>query len=253
MDYLKIFSIVLPSVFFAGIVDSIAGGGGLISVPAYLASGLPPHIVLGNNKFSSSIGTLFATFIYKKNRMIDIKVALSSGLFALVGSFLGTKSVLVFSPDFLRYILVILIPLIATYTLVNKKFGEKNQSNEIPIKRKIFLSMIAGFVIGFYDGFFGPGTGSLLILFNTLVLKYDLTTANGNTKVINLASNIASVLTFIANGKVIFIIGIPAAIAGIFGNVLGAKIEISKGAKIIRPVFIFVLVLLMIKILWDII
>ncbi|MGE3063789.1 MAG: TSUP family transporter [bacterium] len=253
MDYLRIFSIVLPSVFLAGLVDSIAGGGGLISVPAYLASGLPPHFALGNNKFSSSIGTLFATLMYRKSRMIDMKVALFSALFALGGSFLGTRTVLLMNPDFLRYVLVILIPIIAAYTLINKKFGEKDKSHEIPMKRKIGLSVIAGFVIGFYDGFFGPGTGSFLILFNTLFLKYDLATANGNTKVVNLASNIAAVVTFIASGKVIFIIGMPAAIAGVLGNVLGAKIAITKGAKIIRPVFIFALALLMIKILSDII
>jgi len=253
MDYLRIFSIVLPSIFLAGLIDSIAGGGGLISLPAYIAAGLPPHFALGNNKFSSSIGTLFATLMYRKNRMIDMKVALSSGLFALVGSFLGAKTVLILNPDFLKYILVILIPIIAVYTLINKKFGEKNESHEIPLKIRIFLSVIAGFVIGFYDGFFGPGTGSFLILFNTLVLRYDLPTANGNTKVVNLASNIAAVVTFLINGKVLLIIGIPAACAGVLGNVLGAKIAITKGAKIIRVVFIFALDLLMIKILSDII
>ena len=253
MDYVRVFAIVIPSVFFAGIVDSIAGGGGLISLPAYVAAGLPPHFALGNNKFSSSIGTLFATLMYRKSRMIDMKVALTSAAFALGGSFLGTRVVLLLNPDFLRYVLVILVPIIAVYTLINKKFGEKNNSSEIKMKKKLFLSGIAGFGIGFYDGFFGPGTGSFLILFNALALKYDLATANGNTKVVNLASNIAAVTTFIIGGKVIFLIGIPAAVAGVLGNILGARIAITKGAKVIRPVFIFALALLMIKILWDII
>jgi len=253
MDYAKIFSIVLPSVFLGGLIDSMAGGGGLISLPAYLAAGLPPHFALGNNKFSSSVGTLFATLMYRKSRMIDMKPALMSAFFALGGSFLGTRAVLLLNPDFLRYILVILVPIIAVYTLINKKFGEENRSNEVSLQKKLLLSSAAGFGIGFYDGFFGPGTGSFLILFNALALKYDLATANGNTKVVNLASNIAAVVTFIIGGKVIFLIGIPAAAAGILGNVLGAKLAITKGAKIIRPVFILVLLLLMIKILWDII
>jgi uncharacterized membrane protein YfcA len=248
---LQVFLIVLPAVFLAGLVDSIAGGGGLLSVPAYMAAGLPPHYVLGNNKFSSSFGTMFATLRYHHHGMIDFRVALLSAFFALGGSFLGSSAVLLLRPDFLRYLLVVLIPLVAVFTLANRSLGKENRSHCQPRKRKYLLAASASLLLGFYDGFFGPGMGMFLILFFTLALKYDFVTANANTKVVNLASNIAAVVTFIAHGKVVFAIGIPAAAAGIAGNLLGARLVIKRGGSVIRPVFIFTLLLLFGKILCD--
>jgi len=248
---LLVFSIVLPAVFLAGLVDSIAGGGGLLSVPAYLAAGLPPHFALGNNKFSSCFGTLFATLRYHQHGMIDVRVALLSALFALGGSFLGASAVLLLRPGFLRWLLVVLIPLVAIFTLAHRSLGLSNRSADLPSRRKYSLAALASLLIGFYDGFFGPGTGTFLILFYTLALKYDFVTANANTKVVNLASNIAAVVTFVANGKVLFILGVPAAVAGIAGNLLGARLVIRRGAAIIRPVFIFTLILLFAKVFYD--
>jgi uncharacterized membrane protein YfcA len=248
---LHVFLIVLPAVFLAGVVDSIAGGGGLLSVPAYLAAGLPPHYVLGNNKFSSSFGTLFATLRYHQHGMIDVRVALLSAFFALIGSFLGSSAVLLLSADFLRILLVVLIPLVAVLTLSNRSLGRENHSHRQTRQRKYGLAALAALLLGFYDGFFGPGMGMFLILFFTLALKYDFVTANANTKVVNLASNIAAVITFIVHGKVIFAIGIPAAMAGIAGNLLGAKLVIKRGSSLIRPVFIFTLLLLFGKVLYD--
>jgi len=222
-----------------------------LSVPAYMAAGLPPHYVLGNNKFSSSFGTLIASLRYYQHGLIDIRVALLSAFFALIGSFLGTSAVLLLSPDFLRILLIILIPLVAALTLANRSLGRENRSQHQSRQRKYSLAALAALLIGFYDGFFGPGTGMFLIFFYTLVLKYDFVTANANTKVVNLASNVAAVITFIINGKIIYAIGIPAACAGVAGNLLGAKLVIKKGSAIIRPIFIFTLVLLFGKILFD--
>jgi uncharacterized membrane protein YfcA len=251
MNMLHIYLIVLPAVFLAGLVDSIAGGGGLLSVPAYLAAGLPPHYVLGNNKFSSSFGTLFSTLRYHQHGMIDVRVALLSAFFALIGSFSGSSAVLLLSPNFLRVLLVVLIPLVAVLTLTHRSLGRENRSQIQSRQRKYTLAVLAALLIGFYDGFFGPGTGMFLIFFYTLVLKYDFVTANANTKVVNLASNIAAVVTFIAHGKVIFAIGIPAAVAGIAGNLLGSKLVIRRGSSLIRPVFLFTLLLLFAKVLYD--
>jgi len=248
---LHTFLIVLPVIFLAGVVDSIAGGGGLLSVPAYLAAGLPPHYVLGTNKFSSSFGTFFATLRYHQHGLIDGRVALLSAFFALLGSGIGARAVLLIDPDFLRYLLVILIPVIAAFTMLNPSLGQENHSQQQTLKRKYSLAAIAAALIGFYDGFFGPGTGTFLILFYTLALKYDFVTANANTKVVNLASNIAAVITFIIHGKIIYAIGIPAAAAGIAGNLLGAKLVIKRGSSIIRSIFILALVLLLIKIIYD--
>lgn len=242
------FLLVLPIIFIAGLVDSIAGGGGLLSLPAYLAAGLPPHFALGNNKFSSVFGTTLSTIRYMKNGMVDIKIASTGALFALVGSGIGTRTVLLFDPEFLNYVLVFLIPMITIFVLIKKDFGKLNSSNENSIIKKIFLSSLVGLVIGFYDGFFGPGTGAFLIFFYTMTLKYDLRTANGNSKLINLASNLAAVTTFVLGGKVIFTLGIPAALCGIAGNILGSRLVIKNGNKIIRPIFLIVLTFLFVRI-----
>lgn len=246
-----VFLIVLPAVFLAGLVDSIAGGGGLLSVPAYMAAGLPPHFVLGNNKFSSSFGTLFATLRYHRHGLIDVGVALLSAVFALGGSFLGTSAVLLLSPAFLRWLLVVLVPLVAVFTLANRSLGRVDRSTDLPRRRKFLIAAPAALLLGFYDGFFGPGMGMFLILFFTLALKYDLVTANANTKVVNLASNVAAVATFVAHGKVIYAIGIPAAVAGIAGNLVGSRLVIRRGGRVIRPVFLFTLLLLFGKVLYD--
>lgn len=248
---LNTFIIVLPVVFLAGVVDSIAGGGGLLSVPAYMAAGLPPHHVLGTNKFSSSFGTFFATLRYHQHGLIDGRVALLSALFALAGSFLGANAVLLINPAFLRYLLIVLIPSITLFTMTHRSLGRINNSQLQSRQRKYVLSALAALLIGFYDGFFGPGTGTFLILFYTIALRYDFVTANANTKVVNLASNIAAMTAFIINGKIIYAVGIPAAAAGIAGNLLGAKLVIKRGSSIIRPIFIFALVLLFLKILYD--
>lgn len=250
-EYIIKLLIILPSIFIAGFVDSIAGGGGLISVPAYLAAGLPPHFALGTNKFSSTFGTLFATITYKQNKMIDLKIALTASTFALLGSFFGAKTVLLIKPDFLRYILIFLIPIITIFVLLKKDFGMVDRSKSIDKKKSLFLSSLAGVSIGFYDGFFGPGTGTFLILFFSLFLKYDFRMSNGNTKVVNLSSNVAALITFILNGKVLFLIGIPAAVCGIAGNLLGSKFAVQKGNTLIKIFFVFVLTILFIKIIFD--
>ncbi len=243
--------IALPLIFFAGFMDSIAGGGGLISLPVYLFVGLPPHFALGTNKFSSCWGTLFATSNYYRNKLIDFKTALISAAGALLGSWLGTRTVLMISPDFLNYILVILIPVIAVIFLINQKLGMKDLSAGFTLHRKLWLGLIAGLSIGFYDGFFGPGTGTFLILFFTLLLKYDFITANANTKVVNLASNIAAVITFAFAGRIYYPLAIPAAFCGILGNLCGSKLVILKGSPLIRQIFFFALAILLIRIIFN--
>lgn len=247
-DYLVVFTVI----FLAGMMDSIAGGGGLISLPTYLFIGMPPHMALGTNKFSSFWGTLFATSRYFRNKMIDVKIALISAGAALLGSWLGTRTVLLIRPDFLNYILILLIPIISVITILNQNLGSKNLSDGLSHRRKYGLGFIAGFVIGFYDGFFGPGTGTFLILFYAILLKYDYITANGNTKVVNLASNFAALITFAFSGKILYQLAIPAACFGIMGNLAGSRLVVLRGNKLIRKIFIFALLLLMIRVVWNV-
>lgn len=247
------FAIVLPFIFLAGLIDAIAGGGGLISLPAYVAAGLPMHAALATNKFSSAWGTLFSTANYLRAKVIDLPVAGLSAVFALTGSWLGTRTVLLLSSDFLRYLLVVLIPVVAVITLVRKNFGHVNHSHHHRLGVRLALGALAGLVIGFYDGFFGPGTGTFLILVYAALLHYDFVVANGNTKVVNLASNLAALATFLVAGKVFFPLAIPAAACGIAGNLIGSKLVIRNGNKLIRPIFVLALILLLGRIIYDLV
>lgn len=247
MDY----AIVLFFVFLAGLIDSIAGGGGLISLPAYWSVGVPPHYALGTNKFSSCFGTVFSTANYFRARMIDIPVAILSAVFALVGSWLGASTALKLSPTFLNYLLVVLIPLITVITLINKRLGNIDNSGKHKPISKLALGSLAGLVVGFYDGFFGPGTGTFLIIIYSAMLHYDFVKANGNTKVVNLASNIAALTTFWIAGKIYFPLAIPAAVCGITGNILGSKLVILRGNKLIREIFFVALILLFARVIYN--
>ncbi|MDD4223173.1 MAG: TSUP family transporter [Candidatus Cloacimonetes bacterium] len=245
------YAIVLPFIFLAGLIDSIAGGGGLISLPAYVAAGLPMHAALATNKFSSACGTVFSTARYFHAKMIDLPVALVSAGLALLGSFLGTSSVLLISGDFLRWLLLVVIPVIAVLTLIRKNFGRRDRSCQFKLGVRLLLGGLAGLLIGFWDGFFGPGTGTFLILVYALLLHYDFVVANGNTKVVNLASNLAALATFLIAGKVYFPLAIPAAAFGIAGNLIGSKLVVRNGNRLIKPIFVLALLLLLGRIVWD--
>lgn len=248
---LETYIIVLPFVFLAGLIDSIAGGGGLISLPAYLAAGVPPHMALANNKFSSTFGTMFSTVRYFRHGLVDPPVAFVSSAVALAGSFIGTRTVLMINPNFLKYILIVLIPAIALVIIIKKEIGTINGSQSLRLIRRMIIGGISGVIIGFYDGFFGPGTGTFLILIYVVFLKYDFSIANGNTKAVNLSSNAASLFAFFMFGNIDYYLAVPAALFGIAGNLAGSKLVIDRGNRIIRPVFIAALTLLFVKIVLD--
>ena len=248
---LRQYLIVCPLIFLAGLIDSVAGGGGLISLPAYMAAGLPAHMALGTNKLSSTFGTLMSSIRYVRQGRANLRAAALSIVFALMGSALGARVVLYVDPQFLKYALLGAIPIIAVFVLRKKSFGAVSTTHLLsPLKVFLFSSLI-GFVIGFYDGFFGPGTGTFLVLLYTGLLRCDLVTAAGNAKLVNLASNVAALATFIAGGVVNYRLGIPAMFCGIAGNYIGSGLALKKGAVIIRPMFIVALVLLVAYILND--
>lgn len=243
--------IVCPLVFLAGFIDSIAGGGGLISIPAYMFAGLPIHTAYGSNKLSACIGTVVAAINYFKNGKMNITAAIAGAIAALPGSWLGTLLALYLSPKALQIILMIILPLVAIFTLTNRRFSSSTPKPTIAFKKLAFYSACAGFVIGAYDGFLGPGTGMFLILIFTGFLHIDLVEASGTAKAVNLASNFASALTFIINGEVFFALALPAALCAIAGNFVGSKLAIKIGASFVRPVIAIVAVLLCIKIITD--
>ncbi|NLD88304.1 MAG: TSUP family transporter [Clostridiales bacterium] len=245
--------IICPLVFVAGIIDSIAGGGGIITIPAYLAAGLPVHYTYGTNKLSACIGTLSSAIKYLKAGRVHIKTAIISALGALVGSYIGAQLALMVSEKYLSVLLMILLPILAVFILTRRSFGSDTKDNhdKLSTSALISIALAIGFFIGLYDGFFGPATGTFMVLCFTVFMKFSLVTASGNAKIANLASNVAALIAFIMNDKVLFIIGFPAAAFSIAGNLIGSSLAIKKGAKVIKPVFIIVFVLLMIKLVYD--
>lgn len=245
--------IICPLVFVAGLVDSIAGGGGLISLPTYMFAGLPAHFAYGTNKFSSTFGTFFSAFRFIRSRQINYRSAVASVAGALIGSHLGARAALFLSDIYLKYCLVVMLPVIAVFIISRRGFGECNDKKELSPRKVIVLSALSGLIIGAYDGFFGPGTGTFLILVYTSIIGFNIVTASGNAKIVNLSSNVSALVTFIYGNKVLFWAGIPAALFGILGNWIGSGLAIKNGVKVIRPVFLGVLVLLFIKIGLDLI
>jgi uncharacterized membrane protein YfcA len=237
--------------FFAGFIDSIAGGGGLISLPAYLSLGIPPHFVLGTNKFSSSCGTSFATFRYFRHGSIEPRVAVFSVLGALVGSPVGAKLALLLDERYLKILLIVLLPVIAVFMFLRKNFGHADTSGRWSSVQIFLLSGAIGLTIGTYDGFFGPGTGTFLLLAFTGIIGLPLVKASGNAKIVNLSSNIGALVAFLLSGKVIIALGAVAAVFNIAGNWIGSGLAIRGGAKVIKPVFIVSVALLLGKIVFD--
>jgi len=237
--------------FAAGFIDSIAGGGGLISLPAYISIGVPPHFALGTNKLSSTCGTSFATFRFFRHGSIDPRVALFSAAGALVGSPLGAALALIVDEGVIKALLIVLLPVVAFFVLFKKDFGIEDRSGRLSSLRIALLSAAVGLSIGMYDGFFGPGTGTFLILAFTGLLGLSLVKASGNAKVVNLSSNVGALVTFLLNGRVFVVLGLVAAVFNIAGNWIGSGLAIKRGAKVIRPVFVVSVSLLLAKILWD--
>lgn len=253
MNFTQQLLIACPLIFLAGFVDAAAGGGGLISLPAYYLIGLPPHLAIGSNKFSSCTGTVFSTGRYLKSGSIEWSAAIPAAAFALAGSFGGARLALVLNDRFLRGAMLILLPAAAVFLLLGQKRGREDTCtySGISSRRAFVLSGCIGLSMGVYDGFFGPGTGTFLILAFTGLLGFDYKTAGGNTKLVNLSSNLAAVATFIAAGQIAYAVAVPAALCSVAGHWLGSGIAIKKGARFIRPVMLFVLALLFAKLIWD--
>ncbi len=246
--------IICPLVFLAGFVDSVAGGGGLISLPAYLFCGIPPHVASGTNKVVNGIGTAVAAVKYFRSGTVKLRVALIVAVFALVGSTAGTRLALLLSDSVLNIVLLCALPIVAIVFTVKKDFGQTERSIEARSQRRDdLISAAIGLSVGCYDGLIGPGTGTLLTMAFSAFLGMSLLNASGTAKIGNLASNIASAVLWISNDCVLFSLVVPAACCNMLGNYLGARCAIKGGSKWIRSMIFVVLGLLFIKVLVDII
>ena len=240
---------LLAASFFAGFIDSIAGGGGLIQLPALLI-GLPKSEtaeVLGTNKLSAVFGTTTAAALYRKQIKPDPKILLAMGVPAFLGSAGGAVLASNIPTSSMRPMVLVLLIIVAVYTWFKPDLGKFENLRHLP-KRRVQIAAFAGVVIGFYDGIFGPGTGSFLMLILVASLGYAFITASAIAKVVNVATNVGAIMVFGINGAVLWQIGIILGIANITGAVIGARLAIKGGSTLVRKVFLLVTVALIVKV-----
>jgi uncharacterized membrane protein YfcA len=240
--------------FLAGFVDSIVGGGGLIQLPALFVF-LPPALavqiapVLGTNKFSSICGTAVATAQYTRKVKIDWRIVFPAAISAFVFSFLGARAVSLLNPKVIKPLILVLLVMVALYTYTRRKAAPKPL--QIDRRWHFWLSLAIGSSIGFYDGFFGPGTGTFLIISFVGLFGLDFLRASASAKVVNLSTNIAAISWFAASGNILFAYGIPMAVANIAGSAVGSRLAILKGSEFVRRFFLSVVLLLIIRFAWE--
>ncbi|OCG09142.1 hypothetical protein A9G13_03595 [Gilliamella sp. wkB178] len=232
----------------AGFIDSIAGGGGLLTVPALLAVGLPPASALATNKLQSCGGSFSASLYFVRQRMVDLKQQKWAICFAFIGSAIGTICVMHIKADFLRLLLPVLTISVGLYFLLSPTIGEEDRKSRFSILQ---FALVPALTIGFYDGFFGPGAGSFYAVAYITLAGFNLTKATAHTKVLNFTSNFAALLFFIIGGEVVWSIGLIMLIGQFIGARIGAKMVIAKGRKLIRPMLITVSTVMSIKLIYE--
>ena len=241
--------VIYPLIFLSGFVDSIAGGGGLISLSSYAAIGLPVHIALGTNKFSSIFGTAVSTIRFAAKGHIHWLAGAFSVAGALSGSALGARLALSVDERAMKILLLVAVPVVAVFLFLKKDFGE--QEKTLSKRKAAAVAFAVSVAIGAYDGFFGPGAGTFMIMAFSQVLGLSLLKACGNAKLVNFSSNLAAVVTFIINGNVRYDLAVPCALCGIVGSYVGAGLAMKKGLRIVRPLMLVMIAGLMIKIILD--
>ena len=245
------FVIVCPLVFLGGFVDAVAGGGGLISLPAYLIAGVPPHNAIATNKLSSAMGTTLTTVRFARKGFIPWRQAAVCVVFAFIGSSLGAKLALRLDPEIFTLLMLVILPLVAVHVLRGKSLGQGEQTPCSP-RKTLLVGSLAALVIGGYDGFYGPGTGTFLLLALTGLAHMELTRANGVTKAINLTTNLSALAVFLLGGKVLLPLGLVAGCFGILGNYLGTRFFIQGGVKFVKPVILVVLTIFFVKVILQV-
>ena len=246
------FLIVCPLALIAGFVDAIAGGGGLISLPAFIFAGIPVHNAIATNKLSSTMGTTIATIRYALSGYMVRTFVIAGVACGLAGSCAGSNLALVTDAHVIKVVMLIAAFPIAFFVLKTKNL-DKFSEQPLPHRRALALTATIALAIGVYDGFYGPGTGTFLMLMLTALAHQDVRTAAGTTKAINLSTNAAALAVFLVNGTVLLPLGLAAGAFNILGNYLGARSFTQKGAGIVRPIMLVVMALFVIKLVVDLV
>ena len=242
MELLKDLLIVCPLLFLAGLIDGISGGGGIISLPAYMMTGMPLSMAYGCNKMQSFLGTSASLAKYAKSGLVDLRPALIACVSAILGSMVSTNIMFYLSDDVKKIIVMAAMAFIITLTLLVSRFHlegrEMRRLTLTPLR--VVLCLLCGLLLGLYDGFFGPGCGTIALMLFSLIFGYDMRVATGNGKVIIVVSNLIALISYIAKGSIIYAIAIPASIANILGSYIGAHLAVKNGKRLVRWVLYLV-------------
>ncbi len=248
MELLGKLLFLCPMLFVAGIVDGISGGGGLIALPSYLMAGLPISSAYACNKMQSCLGTSASMAKYAKSGLIDIKAAIPAALAAIAGSWISTQIMLSLDDAPKKIIIAVAMCFVAVLTVLSSRI----KIDAYTLRRVDFawrtvpICLVIGLLLGFYDGFFGPGGGTIAILLFALLMKYDLRVGGGNGKMIIVISNFTSMVTYIINGAVLYQIALPCSAANIVGSYIGASLATKKGAKFVKYISWVVIIALLV-------
>ena len=255
-ELLRELLIVCPLVFLAGFIDSVAGGGGLIAIPAYLLAGLPAQLAAGTNKLTAGCGSVISGVKYVRSGKVRLRPVLFGVVGAVTGSAAGAAIAAKLPEAVFKTILLIALPAVAVFLALRRDFGrEKTPAEEaapaMPQKKSDLISLGIGLALGCYDGLVGPGTGTFMIMAFTAFLAMDLVTAAGCSRITNLTANLAAAVVWALNGYVVWQLVLPAAACSLAGNYLGAPYAIRGGSKRVRGMIFVVLGLLFAKMLYD--
>lgn len=246
--------LLCAAAFLAGFVDAIVGGGGLIQLPAALV--ILPHIpvatVIGSLKIPAFSGTAIAAWQYSRKVSINWLLLAVICTLAFLASYSGSYLLTQVSNAFMKPVLVVVLAAVAIYTYTKKDFGQHDEEKTLSVRRQYQLAVPVSLLVGFYDGFIGPGAGSFFILAFIALLHFDFLHASAHAKMVNLATNLGSVTLFLVKGMLIWKIALPMAAANMLGGFLGARLAIARGNRFIRAFFLFVIVAILLRFCWDV-
>ncbi len=245
---IEIIMLLFGVAFIAGFIDAIAGGGGLITIPALLMTGMPPAMALGTNKLQACGGSFSASLYFLRRRTVNLKEVWFLLLMTFIGAVIGTILIQAVDSTLIKKVIPFLVLAIGLYFLFTPKLGDEDRQKRISYSA---FALSAGLGIGFYDGFFGPGTGSLLSLAFVTLLGFNLAKATAHAKVLNFTSNLASLIFFLLGGQIMWTVGLAMMFGQIIGANFGAKMVLSKGKALIRPMVVIMSFIMTAKMAYD--
>lgn len=245
---LQLLAILFVVAFVAGFIDALAGGGGLITIPALMMAGLPPAAALGTNKLQACGGSFSASLYFLRKRAVNLGEVWLLILMTFIGAVIGTILIQLVDSSLIKKALPFLVFAVGLYFLFTPKLGDEDRQQRISYATFAFT---AGFMIGFYDGFFGPGTGSMFSLACIALLGFNLSKATAHAKVLNFTSNIASLLFFLIGGQIQWSIGLVMMVGQVIGANLGAKMVLGKGKTLIRPMVVIMSFVMTVKMAYE--